>query len=240
MKLLALAMALTATATVTAAGAQTLDFTSGPINFVQATSGAFAGFPATGDDVYGVINLGAVVSVAGSSTTYDATGDFGIVPSSELSSSTFVPGTGQFALPDFSGQITLAMASGEVSAFNFSLSESDASVSASSASNSAEADSVGGGFRAFSPVGSVYSPAPPPPGYACFTHVTQWGCEAQNGAPGGNSITYYFYSAPSVGAAAAPEAPEIESSGAMAGLTMLLGLLAIVRGRARMPASATG
>ncbi len=228
MKLLALAMALSATAAATAAGAQTLDFTSGPINFVQASSSAFAGFPAVGDEVYGVIDLGPVVSVAGSSTTYDASGDFGIVPAAELTSSSFVPGTGQFALPDFTGQITLAMASGAVSALNFSLSESGASVSASSASNSAEADSIDGGFRAFSPAGSVYSPAPPPPGYACYTHVTQWGCEAQNRPPGGNSITYYFYSAPSVGA---PDAPEITSSGAIAGLTMLLGSLAIVRGR---------
>jgi hypothetical protein len=224
MKLLALAMALFATA----AGAQTLDFTSGPINFVQATNSAFAGFPAVGDDVYGVINLGAVVGVAGSSTTYDASADFGIVSGSTLYSSSFVPGTGQFALPDFTGQITLAMANGQIDAFNFSLSESGASVSASSVSTTAEADSVGGGFRAFSPAGSVYSPAPPPPGYACFTHVTEWGCEAQNGPPEENSLTYYFYSAPSVGAQAAPE---IDVSGLIAGLTMLFGLLAVARGR---------
>jgi hypothetical protein len=227
MKLLTLAMALSATA----AGAQTLDFTSGPINFVQATSSAFSGFPAVGNDVYGVIDLGTVVSVAGTSTTYDASGDFGIVPSSALYSSTFAPGTGQFALPDFTGQITLAAANGQVNAFNFSLSEAGASVSASSASNTAEADSVGGGFQAFSPAGSVYSPAPPPSGYACFTHVTQWGCEAQNGPPEENSITYYFYSAPSGGAQAAPE---IDASGAVAGLTMLLGLAALARGRRRL------
>lgn len=228
MKFFALAMALSATA----AGAQTLDFTSGPIDYVQATSSAFSGFPAVGDDVYGIINLGAVVSVAGGSTTYDATGDFGIVPASALYSSGFVPGVGQFALPDFTGQITLAMANGQVNAFNFSLAESGAAVSASSASDTAEAVSTGGGFQAFSPAGSVYTPAPPPPGYSCFTHATPWGCEAENGPPEENSIDYYFYSAPPVSAQAAPE---IDANGAAAGLTMLLGLAALARGR-RHPA----
>jgi hypothetical protein len=220
MKVLLIALTLSATA----AGAQTLDFTSGPINSVQAASSAFSGFPAVGDDVYGVINLGALISVSGSSRTYDATGDFGIVPASALYSSDFVAGTGVFAPPGFAGQVTLATTNGQINAFNFSLSESDASVSADSAANSAEADSDGGGFRAFSPAGSVYTPAPPPPGYSCVTHATPWACEAQNGPPGENSIIYHFYSAPSAGAVAAPE---IESSNAIAGLTMLLGLAAI-------------
>jgi hypothetical protein len=119
------------------------------------------------------------------------------------------------------------MASGQITSFSFSLSEPGASVSASSGSNGAEADSVGGGFRAFSPAGSVYSPAPPPAGYSCFNLATPWACEAQNGE---NSLTYFFYSPPAGG----QPAPEIDASGATGALTLLGGVVLLLRGRRRL------
>ena len=199
------------------------DYTSGPITSVQpiAVPGTTQpSGPPLGLDIYGIITLSAplpangTVSVTPNSVAFGITGGFGIVFESP-------------ALPV--GPMTFTTTNGAVTGFDFNLSTPPSPYGIYSASGSSSTDtkieSDGGGFEASAASGSWYQPTPLPPGYGCI-HATDTACEAINSsAPSNPSFTYQFYQPPSTAV------PEIGSAGAGGALTLLAGMIAVVRGR---------
>ena len=201
------------------------DYLSGPITSVQSIgAGSRLTGPPLGEDIYGIITLNdplpvnGTVTVTPNTVAFGVTGGFGIVFESP-------------ALPV--GPMTFTTMNGAITGFDVALSTPPSSPDGYSFAAATNTDtrlvSAGGGFALIAGSGGWYQPPPLPPGYYC-THDTATACEAIGPRATDHSFQYNFFEAPPT------SVPEIDPAGLLPALTLLAGLLAMLRaGRMRRP-----